>query len=93
MDSIQFEWDPPKARKNFAKHGTSFEEAQTVFLDVLSMSGQDPDHSFDEERRIILGRSTLGALLAVSFVERANIVRLISARKLTRREIRLYENG
>ena len=93
MDSNRFEWDPIKARKNLAKHGISFELAQTVFLDELSISGHDPDHSSGEERRIILGCSSFGELLTVSFVERANTIRLISARKLTSREKRLYENG
>jgi uncharacterized protein len=88
-----FEPNPAKARKNLAKHGISFEEAQTVFLDDLSVSGQDPDHSYDEERRIILGRSSLGNLLMVSFVERSGRIRIISARKLTKREIKFYENG
>ena len=93
MDANRFEWDPVKARKNLGKHGVSFELAQTVFLDDLSISGRDPDHSFDEERRIILGRSSFGELLTVCFVERANTIRLISARKLTSREKRLFENG
>lgn len=88
-----FEPNPIKAKKNLAKHGISFEEAQTVFLDDLSVSAQDPDHSYDEERRIIFGRSSLGNLLAVSFVERSGRIRLISARKLTKREIKFYENG
>lgn len=88
-----FEPNPIKAKKNLAKHGISFEEGQTVFLDDLSVSAQDPDHSYDEERRIIFGRSSLGNLLAVSFVERSGRIRLISARKLTKREIKFYENG
>jgi uncharacterized protein len=88
-----FEPNPIKAKKNLAKHGISFEEAQTVFLDDLSVSDQDPEHSYDEERRIIFGRSSLGNLLAVSFVERSGRIRLISARKQTKREIKFYENG
>ena len=92
MKVIEFDGDPRKARINLAKHKVTFEEAQTVFLDDFSMSHHDPDHSHDEERRIIFGRSSLGALLAVSFVERGSKIRIISARKLTRREIRIYEN-
>ena len=88
-----FEPNPLKARKNLAKHGISFEEAQTVFLDDFSVSGHDPDHSYDEERRVIFGRSSLGNLIIVSFVERSGRIRIISARKLTKREIRFYENG
>ncbi len=88
-----FEPNPAKAKKNLAKHGILFEEAQTVFLDHLSISSQDPDHSYDEERQIIFGRSSLGNFLAVSYVERSGRIRIISARKLTKREIKLYENG
>jgi uncharacterized protein len=88
-----FEPNPDKAKKNLAKHGISFEEAQTVFLDDLSISGQDPDHSYDEERRIIIGRSSLGNLLMVSFVERSGRIRIISTRKLTKRETKFYEEG
>jgi uncharacterized protein len=88
-----FEPNPLKARKNLAKHGISFEEAQTVFLDELSFSTQDPDHSYDEERRIIFGRSSLGTLLMVSFTERSGRIRIISARKLTKRETKFYEEG
>lgn len=88
-----FELNPAKAKKNLAKHGILFEEAQTVFLDDLSFSSQDPDHSYDEERQIIFGRSSLGNFLAVSYIERSGRIRIISARKLTKREIKLYENG
>ncbi len=88
-----FEPNPAKANKNLAKHGILFEEAQTVFLDDFSFSSQDPDHSIDEERQVIFGRSSLGNILAVSYVERSGRIRIISARKLTKREIKLYENG
>ena len=88
-----FELNPAKAKKNLAKHGIFFEEAQTVFFDDLSFSSRDPDHSFDEERQIIFGRSSLGNFLAVSYVERSGRIRIISARKLTKREIKFYENG
>jgi uncharacterized protein len=88
-----FEPNPAKAKKNLAKHGILFEEAQTVFLDDFAFSSQDPDHSYDEERQIIFGRSSLGNFLAVSYVERSGRIRIISARKLTKREIKLYENG
>jgi uncharacterized DUF497 family protein len=88
-----FEPNPIKARANLAKHGVSFEEAQTVFLDELALSSHDPDHSYAEERRIIIGRAATGRLLILSFVERSGMIRIISARKLTKRETKLYENG
>ena len=52
---MQYEWDPKKARANLRKHGVSFEEASTVFLDELSLTGDDPDHSIGEERFVIFG--------------------------------------
>ena len=63
---MRFEWDPRKAAENLANHGVSFEEAATVFRDVLSATGADPDHSFDEERFVTFGISTGGRLLAIA---------------------------
>ena len=63
---MKFEWDKPKATANLGKHGVSFDEAATVFLDSLALSGPDPDHSLDESRYITFGMSSLGHLLAVS---------------------------
>jgi len=63
---MKFEWDKPKATANLGKHGVSFDEAATVFLDSLALSGPDPDHSLDESRYITSGMSSLGHLLAVS---------------------------
>jgi uncharacterized DUF497 family protein len=90
---LRFEWDPGKAAENFAKHGVLFEEAATVFRDVLSATGADPDHSFDEERFITFGISIGGRLLAVSHTDRDDTIRIISARPATPGERKIYEEG
>lgn len=84
--SLKFEWNPNKAEKNIEKHGVSFDEAATVFSDPLSMTYDDPDHSYDENRYIIIGLSALGRLVFVSHLERDDTIRIISARQLTRKE-------
>jgi len=89
--SLRFEWNPNKAKKNIVKHGISFDEAATVFSDPLSMTYDDPDHSYDENRYIIIGLSTFGKLLFVSHVETNDTIRIISARQLTRKERKQYE--
>ena len=86
-----FEWDEDKAESNRRQHKVSFSEAQTVFLDDLSIVIPDPEHSEKEERLIIVGVSNQRRLLVVSFTERGKIIRLISARKATRAERRKYE--
>jgi len=87
-----FEWDPEKAASNVAKHGVTFEEAQTVFQDDLFVAFEDPDHSQGESRLIILGQSTTRSrLLVVAYTERRKAIRLISAREATRKERRAYE--
>ncbi|MBF0236042.1 MAG: BrnT family toxin [Desulfamplus sp.] len=88
---MKFEWAPPKAEQNIKKHGISFNEAITVFSDPLSVTFDDPDHSFGEKRYIIIGTSTLGKLLFVSHAERDNGIRIISARRVTRKERKSYE--
>jgi uncharacterized DUF497 family protein len=88
---IEFEWDPNKAEKNIKKHQVSFNEAATVFGDPLSMTFYDPDHSIDEDRYITVGLSRLGELLVVSHADRGDRIRIISARKATRRERKFYE--
>ena len=88
---MKFEWDAPKAATNLGKHGVSFDEAATVFLDHLAVSGPDPDHSVGESRYISFGMSSLGRLLAVSHTHRPGAIRLISARRVTRAERKLYE--
>jgi uncharacterized DUF497 family protein len=89
----QFEWDVEKARQNVRKHGVSFDEAVTAFSDRLSALLPDPDHSAGEERYLVMGQSTRGRLLVVSFVERPPRTRIISARLATRRERHDYEEG
>lgn len=88
---MNFEWDPSKAAANLAKHGISFDEGATVFLDQLAISGPDPDHSSGESRYITFGQSSLGRLLVVSHAYRPGGIRLISARRVTRAERKLYE--
>ncbi|MGH8530955.1 MAG: BrnT family toxin [Nevskiales bacterium] len=90
---MNFVWGPTKAEANLKKHGVSFEEASTVFLDVLSATGADPDHSMGEERWITFGVSKEGRFLVVSHTDEADSVRLISARPGTARERKLYEEG
>ena len=90
---MKFEWDTPKAEANVQKHGVSFDEAASVFLDQLAVSGQDPDHSVGESRYITFGMSSLGRLLSVSHIYRPGGIRIISARRVTRIERKLYEEG
>ena len=88
---MEFEWDPKKAIYNLRKHRVSFEEASSVFNDVLAAVYEDPDHSAHEKRYLIIGTSAQARLLNVSFADRGHRIRIISARKLTRREKKLYE--
>ena len=90
---MNFEWDSPKALANVKKHGITFDEAATVFLDAMALSGPDPDHSLDESRYISFGMSSLGHLLAVSHTYRPDGICLISARRVTREERKLYEEA
>ncbi len=90
---MKFERDAAKAIANLSKHGVSFDEGATVFLDQLALSGPNPDHSLGESRYITFGMSSLGRLLAVSHTYRPGGIRLISARRVTRAERKLYEEG
>jgi uncharacterized protein len=90
---MQFEWDEDKAAENLRKHGVSFEEASSVFGDPLAITFQDPAHSTGEHRFLAFGVSLRGLLLVVSFVDRGNRTRLISARPATRTERKIYEEG
>lgn len=90
---MEFEWDPPKAQANLRKHAVTFDEAATVFLDELAISGNDPDHSVGESRYITFGMSRLGRLLTVSHTFRSEKFRIISARRATRAERKIYEEG
>ena len=76
---MEFEWDPAKAQENEAKHKVSFAEATEVFADNLSSSAPDPDHSVDEERFVIFGRTLKDRYLVVAFTDRGAGLRLISA--------------
>ena len=76
---VTFEWEARKAARNLAKHGVSFEEASTSFLDPLGKVHGDPDHSRDETRHILVAHSSMGRVLLVSFTYRRSRVRLISA--------------
>ena len=87
---MRFDWDPEQARTNLAKHGVSFHEAATVFMDPLSLTTFDPDHSDDEDRFIVVGASYQRRLVVVVHSERAESVRIISARLATRQERRQY---
>ena len=90
---MKFEWDTKKAISNIKKHGISFEEASTVFLDSLSITGSDPDHSISEERWITFGNSALNKFLAISHADSDETVRIISARLGTKHERNLYEKN
>jgi len=93
MDAPTFEWDPVKAAANRTKHGVSFEEAATAFQDPLARIHADPDHSVSEHREILVGHSARGRLILVAFTDRRGRLRLISARAVTRRERRDYEES
>ena len=89
---MTFTWDPKKAEGNLKKHGVDFREAATVFDDVLSTAFPDADHSAEERRFLIIGRSARGRLLVVAYAEpTADTIRIISARAATRRERTFYE--
>jgi uncharacterized DUF497 family protein len=88
---LQFVWDREKAAANLRKHSVDFEEAATAFGDPLSITIPDPDHSAGEERWVLVGESGAGRLLVVAYTERANEIRLITARAATRRERQIYE--
>jgi hypothetical protein len=88
---LRFEWDHRKAATNLSKHEVSFEEAVTVFYDPLAATFPDPDHSRGEHRFVTIGFSSSGRLLVVCHTERRAGVRLISARRATRRERSRHE--
>lgn len=90
---MQFEWNPEKAETNLRKHSVDFSEAETVFGDPLAKIFDDKEHSFEENREIIVGHSTQNRLLIISFTERENdTVRIVSARLTTPQERKDYEN-
>jgi len=90
---IKFEWNSAKAKSNQTKHKVSFDEAQSVFFDEYAQQFYDPEHSEDEERFIMLGKSIRSRVLVVVHCERDGgaIIRIISARKATARECEFYQ--
>ncbi|HEV2132048.1 MAG TPA: BrnT family toxin [Longimicrobiaceae bacterium] len=88
--ALEFEWDPDKAVSNRKKHGVGFEEAMTVFRDPLGRLVDDPEHSLNEARFVLFGRSEAGRLLAVMHTERGQALRIISAREMTPKEKKQY---
>ena len=85
------EWDANKNLANQTKHKISFDEAATIFLDPLGLTINDPDHSITEHRFQTIGESDKGRLLVVSYTEHVNKIRIVTARKPTRRERKDYE--
>ena len=90
---MDLEWDEAKAAANLEKHGISFADAATVFGDPFYVDFYDPDHSLDERRYLIIGASKEGSIVIVSYTERNDVIRLISAREVTPTERKAYEEG
>lgn len=93
MSLLRFEWDETKNRSNRRKHGVSFEEARTAFLDENARVIPDPDHSDDDDRFVLLGLSISLRVLLVCHCYRKEdeVIRLVSARKADRNEIKQYQ--
>ena len=92
MPALRFEWDNRKAAANLRKHGVSFEEARSVFFDEQARLIDDPDHSEQEDRFVLLGLSGALRLLLVCHCYRSEgeVIRIISARRATRTEAKFY---
>ena len=92
---LRFAWNETKNKSNRIKHGIWFEEAQSVFDDPHGRLFGDPEHSYEEERFILLGMSSVGRTLVVvhCYQDSDSVVRIISARKATKKELRFYEEG
>ena len=90
---MEFEWHETKAKMNAKKHDVVFEEAVTCFYDLHQVAFYDPDHSEDEDREIMIAHSEKGRLLLVCYTIRNEVIRLISARLATTREVKCYEEG
>jgi len=90
VGNIEFAWDQRKARSNLNKHSVSFEEAQTVFLDESARLIDDPDHSGEEDRFLLMGYSLGARCLVVSHCYRGSVIRLVSARPATKSEEAAY---
>lgn len=89
--ALKFDWDEQKAIANLRKHKVSFDEGKTVFNDPFAITIDDPDHSFEEERYIDIGRSVRGRVIIVSYTERSDAIRIISCRRATTTEQSKYE--
>ncbi len=89
----EFEWDTNKAARNIAKHCVSFDEAKSVFNDPGFITVVDEEHSIDEERYLSIGLSESGRLVILAHTDRGGRIRIISARKATKREAKFYENS
>ncbi len=90
---LLFEWDPDKAKKNMKVHGVFFDEASTSFKDALSLTIYDPLHSEDEDRMVLIGNSFKNRVLVIVHTERGDKIRIISARKATKKERKQYEEN
>ena len=90
---LLFEWDPNKAKENLEIHGVSFDEAGTAFRDTLSLAIYDPLHSEEEDRFVLLGNSHKDRLLVLVHTVRGDNIRLISARKASKKERKQYEGN
>jgi hypothetical protein len=90
---LLFEWDPNKAKENLEIHGVSFDEAGTAFRDTLSLAIYDPLHSEEEDRFVLLGNSYKDRILVVVHTVRGDNIRLISARKASKKERKQYEEN
>lgn len=90
---MDFEWNHKKAEINQEKHKISFQETATVFGDPLAITFDDPDHSTDEYRLLTFGITRMGKPIVVSHTERTGVIRIISARRMTRQERKIYETG
>lgn len=88
---MRFQFDPTKAASNLKKHGVSFADAEGVFYDPLAIHRSDPD-SADEERFVAVGMGSAGHVLVVVYTLRGEDIRLISARRATRHEVKSYED-
>jgi len=93
MNKLHFEWDERKALANAKKHGVSFEEAKSVFIDERAKLIDDPDHSEDEERFVLLGFSSTLRMLVVCHCYRGegDVIRIISARRANAKESKFYQ--
>jgi len=90
---LYFEWNPHKAEINLKKHNISFPETTTVFGDPMAITFDDPDHSTGEFRLLTFGSTKMGKLIVVSHTERDGSMRIISARRMTKQERKIYETG